>query len=190
MAAACYPAAHRELADRSTPSSTCSSSRARSSRPSTSRASRSAQPEGFIRLSPVRVIVVGCAAYQAALHLIAPAQPASWSGSPRRRVFHRGVLGSASRRTAIADAAVGAGSQHLIETRAVCARDRRRRNGHRQQHLQGGRCGADAVMIGSPLARASEAPGRGYHWAWRPSTPAFRAAPASRPTRSASLEGS
>ncbi len=25
-------------------------------------------------------------------------------------------------------------------------------------------CGADAVMIGSPIARASEAPGRGYHW--------------------------
>ena len=25
-------------------------------------------------------------------------------------------------------------------------------------------CGADAVMIGSPLARAVEAPGRGYHW--------------------------
>ena len=25
-------------------------------------------------------------------------------------------------------------------------------------------CGADAVMIGSPLARAKEAPGRGYHW--------------------------
>jgi IMP dehydrogenase len=25
-------------------------------------------------------------------------------------------------------------------------------------------CGADAVMIGSPLARAHEAPGRGYHW--------------------------
>jgi IMP dehydrogenase len=25
-------------------------------------------------------------------------------------------------------------------------------------------CGADAVMIGSPLARAEEAPGRGYHW--------------------------
>ena len=24
--------------------------------------------------------------------------------------------------------------------------------------------GADAVMIGSPLAAASEAPGRGYHW--------------------------
>src|ERR1700741_1080523 len=25
-------------------------------------------------------------------------------------------------------------------------------------------CGADAVMIGSPLARGYEAPGRGYHW--------------------------
>jgi IMP dehydrogenase len=25
-------------------------------------------------------------------------------------------------------------------------------------------CGADAVMVGSPIARASEAPGRGYHW--------------------------
>ena len=25
-------------------------------------------------------------------------------------------------------------------------------------------CGADGVMIGSPLAKATEAPGRGYHW--------------------------
>src|SRR5260370_10979207 len=25
-------------------------------------------------------------------------------------------------------------------------------------------CGADAVMVGSPLARAYEAPGRGFHW--------------------------
>jgi IMP dehydrogenase len=25
-------------------------------------------------------------------------------------------------------------------------------------------CGADAVMIGSPLAKAKEAPGRGFHW--------------------------
>jgi IMP dehydrogenase len=25
-------------------------------------------------------------------------------------------------------------------------------------------CGADAVMIGSPLARANESPGRGFHW--------------------------
>jgi IMP dehydrogenase len=25
-------------------------------------------------------------------------------------------------------------------------------------------CGADAVMMGSPLAKASEAPGKGWHW--------------------------
>ena len=25
-------------------------------------------------------------------------------------------------------------------------------------------CGADAVMIGSAMARAEEAPGQGYHW--------------------------
>ncbi|MBB1484614.1 GuaB3 family IMP dehydrogenase-related protein [Tessaracoccus sp. MC1865] len=35
-------------------------------------------------------------------------------------------------------------------------------------------CGADAVMVGSPLARATEAPGRGWHWgseAWHASLP-------------------
>ena len=35
-------------------------------------------------------------------------------------------------------------------------------------------CGADAVMVGSPLARASEAPGKGWHWgaeAWHESLP-------------------
>jgi IMP dehydrogenase len=25
-------------------------------------------------------------------------------------------------------------------------------------------CGADAVMVGSPLARATDAPGKGFHW--------------------------
>jgi IMP dehydrogenase len=25
-------------------------------------------------------------------------------------------------------------------------------------------CGADAVMLGSPIARSAEAPGRGFHW--------------------------
>src|SRR5699024_9737618 len=35
-------------------------------------------------------------------------------------------------------------------------------------------CGADAVMVGSPLAKATEAPGHGYHWgaeAWHPELP-------------------
>jgi IMP dehydrogenase len=35
-------------------------------------------------------------------------------------------------------------------------------------------CGADAVMVGSPLAKAAEAPGRGFHWgpeAWHGTLP-------------------
>ena len=39
-------------------------------------------------------------------------------------------------------------------------------------------CGADAVMLGAPLARAAEAPGRGWHWgaeAHHPSCPAASA---------------
>ena len=35
-------------------------------------------------------------------------------------------------------------------------------------------CGADAVMVGSPLAKAEEAPGRGFHWgpeAWHANLP-------------------
>ena len=35
-------------------------------------------------------------------------------------------------------------------------------------------CGADAVMVGSPLARAEEAPGKGWHWgaeAWHETLP-------------------
>ena len=35
-------------------------------------------------------------------------------------------------------------------------------------------CGADAVMVGSPLARAFEAPGKGWHWgpeAWHAQLP-------------------
>ena len=38
-------------------------------------------------------------------------------------------------------------------------------------------CGADAVMLGSPLAAAAEAPGRGYHWGmatFHPTLPAGR----------------
>jgi IMP dehydrogenase len=33
--------------------------------------------------------------------------------------------------------------------------------------------GADAIMIGSPLAQAEEAPGRGYHWGMSHSHPAL-----------------
>jgi IMP dehydrogenase len=65
--------------------------------------------------------------------------------------------------TAIADVAA-ARSQHMLETGEYCQviGDGGMRNGG--DVAKAIACGADAVMIGSPLARAYEAPGRGYHW--------------------------
>jgi IMP dehydrogenase len=65
--------------------------------------------------------------------------------------------------TAIADGA-GARGEHLRETGRyvhVIADGGMRTGGDIAKAIA---CGADAVMIGSPLAKAYEAPGRGYHW--------------------------
>ena len=76
----------------------------------------------------------------------------------------RGVLGiGVPQATAIADVAA-ARSQHMLETGEyvkVIADGGMRNGGDVSKAFA---CGADAVMIGSPLARAYEAPGRGYHW--------------------------
>jgi len=65
--------------------------------------------------------------------------------------------------TAIGDAA-GARMEHLRETGRyvhVIADGGMRTGGDVAKAIA---CGADSVMIGSPLAKAYEAPGRGYHW--------------------------
>ena len=76
----------------------------------------------------------------------------------------RGVLGiGVPQATAIADVPA-ARSQHMLETGEyvkVIADGGMRNGGDVSKAFA---CGADAVMIGSPLARAYEAPGRGYHW--------------------------
>src|SRR5437763_3326243 len=86
----------------------------------------------------------------------------------------RGVLGiGVPQATAIADVAA-ARSQHMLETGAYCnviGDGGMRTGGDISKAIA---CGADAVMIGSPLARAKEAPGHGYHWAmatFHPSLP-------------------
>jgi IMP dehydrogenase len=119
----------------------------------------------FIASLPVPVIVGGCASYQAALHLMRTGAAGVLVGvGPGAACTTRGVLGvGVPQATAIADAAA-ARTQHLLETGQyvnVIADGGMRTGGDISKAIA---CGADAVMVGSPLARAAEAPGRGYHW--------------------------
>ena len=49
-------------------------------------------------------------------------------------------------------------------------------------------CGADAVMIGSPLARAYEAPGRGFHWGMATFHPSLPRGARVKTTQNGSIE--
>lgn len=119
----------------------------------------------FIREFDVPVIVGGCASYQAALHLMRTGAVGVLVGvGPGHACTTRGVLGiGVPQATAIADARA-ARAQHLDETGVyvhVIADGGMGTGGDIAKAIV---CGADAVMIGSPLAAALEAPGRGYHW--------------------------
>ncbi|MGH9062657.1 MAG: GuaB3 family IMP dehydrogenase-related protein [Acidimicrobiales bacterium] len=130
--------------------------------------SRTVEPldlKRFIRELDLPVIVGGCASYQAALHLMRTGAVGVLVGvGPGNACTTRGVLGvGVPQATAIADAA-GARIRHLDETGVYChviADGGMSRGGDVCKAIA---CGADAVMIGSPLAAAREAPGRGYHW--------------------------
>ena len=120
----------------------------------------------FIADLDVPVIVGGCATYQAALHLMRTGAAGLLVGvGPGQACTTRGVLGvGVPMATAIADAA-GARRDYLDESGGryvhVIADGGMRTGGDIAKAIA---CGADAVMIGSPLSRALEAPGRGYHW--------------------------
>jgi len=119
----------------------------------------------FIARYDLPVIVGGCASYSTALHLMRTGAAGILVGvGPGAACTTRGVLGiGVPQATALADAA-GARIRHLEETGRyvqVIADGGMRTGGDVAKAIA---CGADAVMIGSPLARAVEAPGRGYHW--------------------------
>ncbi len=119
----------------------------------------------FIADCPVPVIVGGVASYATTLHLMRTGAVGVLVGvGPGHACTTRGVLGiGVPQATAIADAAA-ARVQHVLETGQYCSviADGGMRTGGDVSKAVA--LGADAVMIGSPLACAKEAPGRGYHW--------------------------
>ncbi len=120
----------------------------------------------FIReLAPTPVVVGGCASYHTGLHLMRTGAAGVLVGvGPGAICTTRGVLGiGVPQATAIADVAA-ARSQHMLETGEyvkVIADGGMRNGGDIAKAIA---CGADAVMLGSALARAYEAPGRGFNW--------------------------
>jgi IMP dehydrogenase len=119
----------------------------------------------FIAHFDLPVIVGGCASYSTALHLMRTGAAGVLVGvGPGNACTTRGVIGvGVPQATAIADAAA-ARREHMHETGRYChviADGGMRTGGDIAKAIA---CGADAVMIGSPLTRAYEAPGRGYHW--------------------------
>ena len=130
--------------------------------------SKSTEPlnlKRFIREFDIPVIVGGCASFQAALHLMRTGAVGILVGvGPGHACTTRGVLGiGVPQATALADAR-SARAQHLDETGVyvhVIADGGMATGGDIAKAIV---CGADAVMIGSPLAAAIEAPGRGNHW--------------------------
>ncbi|QDO87943.1 GuaB3 family IMP dehydrogenase-related protein [Ornithinimicrobium ciconiae] len=131
--------------------------------------SSSAEPlnlKRFIYELDVPVIVGGAGTYTAALHLM--------------RTGAAGVLvgfGGGATHTTRTTLGIHAPMATAIADVAAARRDYLDESGGRYVHViaDGGAgqsgdivkavaCGADAVMVGAALARASEAPGRGFHW--------------------------
>jgi IMP dehydrogenase len=130
--------------------------------------SKSVEPlnlKRFVRELDLPVIVGGCASYQAGLHLMRTGAAGVLVGvGPGHACTTRAVLGlGVPQATAIADVRA-ARMRHLDETGVyvhVIADGGMATGGDIAKAIV---CGADAVMIGSPLAAAVEAPGRGSHW--------------------------
>jgi IMP dehydrogenase len=119
----------------------------------------------FCQEMPIPVILGNCVTYDITLELLKAGAAGILVGiGPGAACTSRGVLGvGVPQATAVADCAAARNDYYLETGRYV------------EIIADGGlitggdickciACGADGVMIGSPFARAKEAPGRGYHW--------------------------
>lgn len=119
----------------------------------------------FCQEMPIPVILGNCVTYEVALNLMkAGAEGVLVGIGPGAACTSRGVLGiGVPQATAVADCAAARDDfyQQTGKYVAVIADGGLITGGDVCKCIA---CGADGVMIGSPFARAQEAPGRGYHW--------------------------
>jgi IMP dehydrogenase len=121
--------------------------------------------EALCRDLGVPVVIGNCVTYEVALQLMRAGAAGVMVGiGPGAACTSRGVLGiGIPQATAVADCA--AARDHYLQESGrsvpVIADGGIVTGGDICKCLA---CGADAVMIGSPIARAAEAPGRGFHW--------------------------
>ncbi|KGF71469.1 inosine-5-monophosphate dehydrogenase [Neosynechococcus sphagnicola sy1] len=119
----------------------------------------------FCQEMPIPVVLGNCVTYEVALNLMKAGGAGVLVGiGPGAACTSRGVLG------------VGVPQVSAIADCAAARDEYYRESGQYVPIIADGglitggdickciACGADAVMIGSPFARAQEAPGRGYHW--------------------------
>ncbi len=113
----------------------------------------------------IPVLIGNCVTYEVALQLMRAGAAGVMVGiGPGAACTSRGVLGvGIPQATAIADCASARNDYHKETGRYVpiIADGGIVTGGDICKCIA---CGADSVMIGSPIARATEAPGRGFHW--------------------------
>ncbi|NJR51930.1 MAG: GuaB3 family IMP dehydrogenase-related protein [Leptolyngbyaceae cyanobacterium CSU_1_3] len=119
----------------------------------------------FCQEMPIPVILGNCVTYEVTLNLMKAGAAGILVGiGPGAACTSRGVLGvGVPQATAIADCAA-ARDEYFRETGnyvPIIADGGLITGGDICKCIA---CGADGVMIGSPFARAQEAPGRGFHW--------------------------
>jgi IMP dehydrogenase len=119
----------------------------------------------FCQEMPIPVVLGNCVTYEVSLDLMKAGAAGVMIGiGPGAACTSRGVLGvGVPQATAIADCAA-ARDDYYQETGnyvPIIADGGLITGGDICKCIA---CGADGVMIGSPFARAAEAPGKGYHW--------------------------